>query len=124
MKITLVADDRIRLDGGGGPLTVEAETAETSYSPYHMLASGLATCTYSVLHSWATHAKLSAADLAIEVGWSFVEGPHRVGEMNLLLDWPSLPAERHAAAVRAAGLCPVKKTLEHPPQLSTGVKTP
>ena len=115
MKITLLSDDRIRLEGKAGPLSVEAESAETQYSPFHMLASGLATCTFSVLASWGTHAKLGVDDLAIEVGWTFEENPHRVGRMEVDVVWPSLPAERRAAAVRAAGLCTITRTLEQPP---------
>lgn len=122
MKITLLSDDRIRLDGRAGPLSVEAESAEMQYSPFHMLASGLATCTWSVLASWGTHAKLPVDDLSIEVGWKFVEEPHRVGEMDVEVLWPSLPEERRNAAVRAAGLCTIKKTLEMPPQVAVEVK--
>ena len=122
MKITLLSDDRIRLDGRAGPLSVEADSAEMQYSPFHMLASGLATCTYSVVASWATHAKLPVDDLSIEVGWTFAEEPHRVGSMDVDLVWPSLPAERRNAAVRAAGLCTVKKSLEMPPAVAVEVK--
>ena len=121
MKITLLSDDRIRLDGGAGPMTIEAESAETSYSPFHMLASSLATCTLSVLHAWATNAKLPSDDLAVEVGWSFVEEPHRVGSMSLGIEWPSLPENRRAAAQRVADLCTVKVTLHHPPEIVTNV---
>ena len=121
MKITLLSDDRIRLDGGAGPMTIEAESAETSYSPFHMLASALATCTLSVLHAWATNAKLPSDDLAVEVGWSFVEDPHRVGSMSLDIEWPSLPENRRAAAQRVADLCTVKVTLHHPPEIATNV---
>jgi uncharacterized OsmC-like protein len=124
LKITLLSDERLRIEGGAGPLSIEAESAEMTYSPFHMLASGLATCTFSVLHSWATHASLPADDLAVEVGWSFVEDPHRVGAMDVSIDWPSLPPARHQAAARAAGLCTVKKTLEQPPQVRLDVKAP
>ena len=122
MKITLLSDERIRLDGRAGPLSVEADSAEMQYSPFHMLASGLATCTYSVLASWGTHAKLPVDDLAIEVGWRFAENPHRVGGMDVDVIWPSLPEERRAAAVRAAGLCTIKKTLEMPPPVAVEVR--
>ncbi|HEX2093849.1 MAG TPA: OsmC family protein [Longimicrobiaceae bacterium] len=122
MKITLLSDDRIRLEGRAGPMTIEADSADKQYSPYHMLASGLATCTYAVLQSWATNARIPADDLALEVGWSFVEDPHRVGRMELDIDWPSLPAERRAAAQRVAALCTVKKTFENPPEIVTEVK--
>jgi uncharacterized OsmC-like protein len=122
VKITLLSDERIRLDGKAGPLSVEAESAEMQYSPFHMLASGLATCTYSVLASWGTHAKLPVDDLAIEVGWKFAENPHRVGEMNVEVLWPSLPEERRTAAMRAAGLCTVTRTFETPPKVGVEVK--
>ncbi|HEX2201734.1 MAG TPA: OsmC family protein [Longimicrobium sp.] len=121
MKITLLSDDRIRLDGRAGPMTIEAESAEMTYSPFHMLASGLATCTHSVLASWATNAKLPADDLIIEVGWSFAEEPHRVGAMDVDIQWPSLPENRRAAAERVADLCTVKVTLKHPPEVRTAV---
>ncbi|HKP73961.1 MAG TPA: OsmC family protein [Longimicrobiaceae bacterium] len=121
MKITLLSDDRIRLDGGAGPMTIEAESAEMSYSPFHMLASALATCTNSVLHAWAANAKIPADGLAIEVGWSFVEDPHRVGEMKLDVEWPGLPEARRAAAQRVADLCTVKVTMKHPPEFTTSV---
>lgn len=121
MKITLLSDDRIRLDGGAGPMSIEAESAEMSYSPFHMLASALATCTLSVLHAWAANAKLPADGLAIEVGWSFMEDPHRVGSMTVDIDWPGLPENRRAAAQRVADLCTVKVTLKHPPGFVTQV---
>ncbi|HEX2210431.1 MAG TPA: OsmC family protein [Longimicrobium sp.] len=122
MKITLLGDDRIRLDGRAGPLSVEADSAEMQYSPFHMLASGLATCTYSVLASWGTHARLPVDDLSIEVGWRFAEEPHRVGELDVDVIWPSLPQERRNAAMRAAGLCTVTKTLEMPPKVAVEVR--
>ena len=114
MKITLLADDIIRLDPVSGPLTIEAETADVQYSPFHMLASGLASCTASVLLSWAVHAKIPADDLSLEVHWQFADDPHRVSGMAVIFDWPSLPANRLAAARRVAELCTVHATLTHP----------
>lgn len=124
MRILLVSDDRIRLDGGAGPLTIEADSPEASYSPFHMLASGLATCVFSVLHSWATNAGIAAGDLAVEVGWEFVENPHRVGRYDVALHWPSLPPERRASAERAAHLCTVHRTLQSTPEIHTHIAAP
>jgi uncharacterized OsmC-like protein len=119
VKITLLGEDRLRLEDSAGRLTIEAPTGDQAYSPFHMLASALAACTFSVLHSWASHAHLDAGPLAIEVHWTFAaEDPHRVGVMAVSLHWPGLPAERQASAKRAAGLCGVHKTLEHPPALT------
>ncbi|MDB4882783.1 MAG: OsmC family protein [Gemmatimonadetes bacterium] len=118
MKITLLADDAIRLEPVPGPMTIEAISAEMSYSPFHMLASALATCTFSVLYSWATQAKLSIDDLVLDVRWTFGEEPHRVSDLALTFDWPSLPANRVAAARRVAELCTVHATLQHPPKIT------
>src|SRR3954470_14107729 len=118
MKITLLSDDAIRLDPVPGAMTIEAESAEMQYSPFHMLASGLATCTFSVLYSWATHAKLSVDDLTLEVHWKFGDDPHRVSDIGVIFDWPSLPANRLAAAKRVAELCTVHATLTHPPHIA------
>lgn len=123
MKITLLDDARVRFDGTPGPLTVEAPSAEMQYSPFHMLASGLATCVYSTVRSWAEHAKLDADALAVEVGWSFAEEPHRVGHFDLRLEWPGLPENRRGAAERAAGFCPVHKSFEMPTEIHTEVVT-
>ena len=117
MKITLLSDDAIRLEPTPGVLTIEAPSAEMSYSPFHMLASALASCTFSVMQSWATHKKLSVDDLAIEVQWVFVDDPHRVSDFGVVFHWPSLPAERIATVKRLAALCTVHATLSHPPRI-------
>ncbi len=103
-------------------MTIEAQSMEQTYSPFHMLASSLATCTFSVMHSWATHADLKSDDLAIEVRWTFAEEPHRVSEMTLTFDWPSLPERRREAAKRATTLCPVHRTLTHSPTIAVEVR--
>ena len=117
MKITLTGDDAIRLEPTPGPLTIEAPTASMGYSPFHMLASALATCTFSVLQSWATHKKLSVDDLVLDVRWKFADDPHRVSDLDVSFTWPSLPADRIAIAKRVAALCTVHATLMHPPAI-------
>jgi len=118
VKIILLSEDAIRLEPMHGPLTIEALSADQSYSPFHMLASGLAMCTFSVMHAWSTHAGLSADDLALEVHWTFGEHPHRVESLHVSFDWPSLPAKRRDAARRVAEMCTVHATLLHPPTIT------
>jgi uncharacterized OsmC-like protein len=127
MKITLLGDDAIRLEPLPGALTIEAASADASYSPFHMLASSLATCTFSVLSSWATHAKIPIDDLRIDVRWRFADDPHRVGDIDVTFDWPALPPNRRTAAKRVAEMCTVHATLMHSPRItiaSTGETTP
>ena len=117
MKITLLGEDAIRYEATPGMLTIEAESDAMTYSPFHMLASGLASCTYSVMHSWATHANIEATDLVLDVSWKFGDDPHRVTDISVAFTWPSLPANRIAAAGRVAELCTIHATLTHSPMI-------
>jgi putative redox protein len=118
MKLTLLSDDHIRLEAVPGPMTIEAGSAEQSYSPFHMLSGGLAYCTFSVLHSWATHASIPVEDLSVDVKWTFADDPHRVASMHITFAWPSLPANRSGAAKRVAEMCTIHATLTHPPTIT------
>jgi uncharacterized OsmC-like protein len=124
VKITLLSDNAIRLTPDPGPMTIEAQSADQTYSPFHMLASSLATCTFSVMYSWATHADLRADDLVIEVRWSFADDPQRVGEMTLTFEWPSLPDRRLAAAKRVAEMCTIHATLKQPARVTIEAGAP
>jgi uncharacterized OsmC-like protein len=121
MKITLTAEDSIRLEPLPGPMTIEAMSEDQAYSPFHMMGSGLAFCTYSVLASWASHAKLTSDDIIVDVKWTFAEDPHRVGSIDMKIEWPSLPPQRQSAAKRVADMCALHATFEHPPSLTTDV---
>ena len=118
MKIILTSEDSIRLIPDPGPMTIEAPSADEQYSPFHMLGSSLAYCTFSVMYSWATHTKQSADDLVIDVSWKFAENePKRVATLALSYTWPSLPGKKREAARRVAELCTVHATLTHPPAI-------
>ena len=123
MKITLLSDDAIRLEPMPGPMTIEAMSEAQSYSAFHMLASGLAYCTFSVLASWATHAGIEIDDLTVEVRWAFVDEPHRVGSIDVQFTWPSLPERRMEAAKRVVRLCAIHATLQHPPAINIQGRT-
>jgi uncharacterized OsmC-like protein len=122
VKITLLSADRLRLEAVPGALTIEAESPEMVYSPFHMVASGLATCIFSVLASWADTADVAMDDLAVEVTWRFADVPHRVGSYEVTLLWASLPENRRSAAGRVAGLCPIHATFHHPPTIEVEVQ--
>src|SRR6266478_7716289 len=118
MKITLTGEESLRLESSSGPLTIESESPDQSYSPFHMLGSALGACTLSVLQSWAANRNIAADDLKIDVSWTFVEGQHRVGSMSVKLDWPSLSAEVWPRAVRVASVCGIHQTMTHPIEIT------
>ena len=118
MKITLLSEESVRLEPIPGPMTIEALSAEQSYSPFHMVASGLAYCTFSVMYAWAEHVDLKVDDLVIDVSWTFADDPHRVDRYDVRFQWPSLPAKRLNAAKRVAEMCTIHATLQHPPTIA------
>lgn len=121
MKIVLLGENSIRLEQSVDRLTIEAPEENAPYSPFQMLASALATCTFSVLQSWATHAKIQSHDIALEVKWEFAENPHRVDNIEVSIFWPSLPAERHDTAKRVATKCTIHNTLANPAPVTISV---
>lgn len=121
MKILLLSEDALRLEPTEGPMTIEALSDELMYSPFHMLASALAFCSFSVLHAWAEHARIGTLGLAVEVHWTFADDPHRVDHMHMQFTWPELPPSRRQAAERAAELCTIHATLMHPPEIQVEV---
>jgi len=118
LQITLTSEESVRLEPTSGPMTIEAPTADRLYSPFHMLGSSLAFCTYSILASWASNAGIGTDSLVVDVAWSFGEKPHRVTDLRVAFSWPELPASRRAAAQRVAELCTVHATLTHPPAIT------
>jgi len=111
VKITLLSEDSIRLEPIPGQMTIEAPSAEQSFSPFHMLASGLAYCTFSVMYAWAENAGLDATDLTFEVSWTFAQDPQRVDRYEMRFHWPSLPERRLEAARRVAKMCTIHATV-------------
>ena len=127
MKITLTGEESLMVEPVPGPLTIEAQSREQNYSPFHMLGSALGVCTTSVLHSWASNKDIAVDGLKVNVSWTFVEGEHRIGSMKVVIDWPGLAAEMWPRVIRAATLCGIHKTLERPPEISVeavGVESP
>jgi len=118
VKLTLLSEESIRLEPIPGPMTIEAPSADRSYSPFHMMGGGLAYCTFSVMYAWAENAGLSADDLSIDVSWTFAEDPYRVGSFAIRFTWPSLPAKRLQAAKRVAEMCTIHATFHHPPTIT------
>jgi uncharacterized OsmC-like protein len=99
-------------------MTIEAPSADHSYSPFHMVAGGLAYCTFSVMYAWAENAGLNAEDLIVDVAWKFADEPHRVAAYEIQFTWPSLPAKRLPAAKRVAEMCTIHATFQHPPTIA------
>lgn len=124
MRIVLEGERRLRVLAAGGALEVASAEEGLDFSPLHMLAASLATCTLAVLVPWAIEADLPLDDLEVITEWEYVPDPYRVGRYDVAIRWPGLPERRRAAAVRVAQHCTVEHTLTHPPEIEIGVESP
>ena len=124
MQLSITGHTSIVLTIHDGPLdvTIDTDDAEVGFSPLHMLAGALATCTAAVLSSYADTAHLHIHGAKITVDWDYVEQPHRVGAYRMSIAWPDELSEgRRKALLRAAEQCTVHATLQHPPTIETAV---
>ena len=122
MLVRILDETHVRLDtdAGGEGLAVEGE----NFGPLQMLATSLALCTVSVVHSYGETAGLDLTGFAVEVWWEYVDDPYRVGHYDMTVHVPEgLPAARHRAIIRAAETCTVHHTLTHSPVIETRLAT-
>ena len=125
MQITLHSDRHLTLHSFESPeFEVESQSPDAHFSALPMFATSLGLCTYSVIAEYARRFDAPTDDIEIEVSWSYVEDPYRIGEIDMNIRWPSLPESRHNAVERAAAQCTIHNTLEHPPEIETQVDIP
>lgn len=97
------------------------EGVDAHYSALQMFATSLGLCTASVVGTYGERFDTAADDLAIRVEWSYADNPYRVDDIEMTIDWPSLPESRREAVRRAAEQCTIHNTLHDPPEVVTRV---
>lgn len=97
------------------------EGVHAHYSALQMFATSLGLCTASVIETYGERFDASAEDLAIRVDWSYAEDPYRVDQIEMTIDWPSVPESRREAVRRAAETCTLHNTLHQPPEVDTRI---
>lgn len=100
------------------------EGVHAHYSALQMFATSLGLCTASVVETYGERFDTSADDLSIRLAWSYAEEPYRVDDIEMTIDWPSLPESRQEAVRRAAEKCTIHNTLHDPPEVDTRISDP
>lgn len=109
-----------RLDEPGFDIEVDPDV-HAHFSALPMFATSLGLCTASVLSTYGERFDAPVDDLTVRVSWEYAEDPYRVDDIDMAIEWPSLPDSRHEAARRAAEKCTIHNTLHHPPDLETRI---
>lgn len=125
MLITIHDESNLTLTEFERPgFEVEADPGtEGRFAALQMFATSLGMCTASVLATYGQHFEIDMTDMTVRVDWSYAEDPYRVDDIDMGIDWPSLPDSRREAAERAAEQCTIHNTLHYEPTITTRVET-
>jgi ribosomal protein S12 methylthiotransferase accessory factor len=87
--------------------------------PYDLFLASLATCAGIFVLSFCDKRGIPTDGIQLRQSWQR-DTSGKMAEIKLAIEVPaSFPAKYHAALVRAANQCAVKKTMESPPEVIT-----
>lgn len=101
---------------------IDSQDPEAQFGAIHMCVASLAWCTYSVLASYGQRIDAGVEDMRIRLQWRFVERPHRIGHIDMVIHWPQVPESRLDAAMRAAAMCTLHNTMMHGLEIDTSIE--
>ena len=99
--------DQPHQDGGG----------DTAPTPTELFLGGLAACVAFYAERFLSRHGLTVKGLKVSCDYWWAENPHRVGNVELTVDAPGLPAANRAAFERVIDHCTVHNTLRQPPEI-------
>ncbi len=123
VKITLHTDTRIsvsRLHEAG--FEFDSQDPAVHSGAVHLCVASLAWCTYSILASYGQRIEAGTDGMTVDLAWRYAEKPHRIGHIDMTIHWPQVPETRMDAAMRAAAMCTLHKTLLHGVEIDTTIE--
>ncbi len=113
--------DRLRIETRGHVLyadqPVEDGGDDTAPTPTEMFVASLAACVAFYAERFLRRHELPTEGLKVASNFQWAESPHRVGQIDLVVDAPGLTEARRSAFSRVIEHCTVHSSLEHPPQV-------
>lgn len=107
-----VVSDQPEKDGGGN----------TAVTPTELLVTSLGMCVGVFVLYFAKRHEIAVEGMRIETDYEMVEGPRRVGKMQVRVKMPGeLGDQERATLQRVAEQCVVHNTLQHPPEIDVSV---
>ena len=96
---------------------VEDGGEDSGPTPTELFAVSLASCVAFYAERFLRRNRLSTQGLLVSCAYGWAENPHRVGELELTVDAPGLPAEKREAFARVIDHCTIHNTLKQPPEV-------
>jgi putative redox protein len=121
ITVTHAGRDRLRIEVRGHELfadqPVEDGGEDTAPTPTELFLAGLAACVAFYAERFLRRHNLDTQGLNVRCTYDWAENPHRVGEVDLLVEAPGVTPARRDAFARVIEHCTVHNTLEHPPEV-------
>lgn len=96
---------------------VEDGGEDTAPTPTEIFIAGLGACVAFYAERFLRRNGLSTDGLKVACGYRWADNPHRVGEIELMVDAPGLIETKRAAFSRVIDHCTIHNTLRQPPSI-------
>ncbi len=127
MDMEITFPGGLGVDAHLGPLTVHTDQDGSAPAPFGLFLASIGTCAGIYVLSFCKHRGLSTEGVRVVQRVHANPVTHMVTSVDLdIVVPPDFPERYHAALVRAADQCAVKKHLEQPPtfNVQTRVEQP
>jgi putative redox protein len=119
ITVSYAGRDRLRIETRGHALytdqPVEHGGEDSAPTPTEMFVASLTACVAFYAERFLRRHGLSTDGLHVSSDYTWAENPHRVGEIDVVVDAPGVTAAKHEAFARVIAHCTVHNSLEHPP---------
>lgn len=117
MALAFTADARISAAMEGTRITVGGEDEPSAFD---LFLAGLGTCSAVKVQRFCQERGIPTADIRLTQRMHYNPEANRFEKIELLIHLPEdFPAHYHAAVIRAAETCGVKKHILNPPDFAT-----
>ena len=119
INVDYESGDRLRINVRGHEVVsdqpVEDGGSDAGPTPTELFVASLGACVAFYAERFLRRNALSTDGLKVECTYLWAESPHRVGEIQLVVEAPGLTDAKRAAFSRVVEHCTIHNTLLHPP---------
>src|ERR671925_1661883 len=128
VTVTHAGGDRLRIEVRGHVLFADQPAGDggddSAPTPTEIFVAGLGACVAFYAERFLRRHHLATDGLKVGCEYSWAEKPHRVGQIRLEVEAPSLPPRLQDAFARVVEHCTVHNTLLVPPEVLLRIRTP
>lgn len=123
ITIRYASRDRLRIAVRGHELFTDQPVIDggddTAPTPTEMFVASLGACVAFYAERFLRRHDLTTDGLTVSCAYRWADNPHRVGEIDVVVEAPGLTSDKREAFARVIDRCSVHNTLLHPPAIRT-----